>query len=273
MADRRNHFMGAEDVPGDAAFQAAGGDVSHTARVTWSTCERHGRCIGGARSLCSDQMTTVLICGPDRLMDELSGTMLAREGIDRIHVHGFHQALGMAVAARPELVVVDRDLPQAARLVEDLREESHTRRASIVVAARGELDPGELRLMDAGANALLRLPGDSGADERLAQLLDVAPRRDVRLPVFMQFDAFRYRGGDTVQGTVLDLSRHGMLVHAPAVSVGAELAFELHLDDGREEPVRGACRVVRAAGEHEIGVAFEGLEADGADRIATHGEG
>jgi DNA-binding response OmpR family regulator len=218
-------------------------------------------------------VTTVLICGPDQLMDELRGTMLARDGIDRIHVHGFQQALGMAVAARPELVVVDRDLPQAARLVEDLREENNTRRASIVVAARGELQEGELKLIDAGANALLRLPGDPQSDARLARLLDVAPRRHVRLPVFLEFDAFQARGGLVLHGTVLDLSRHGMLVHAAtAVAVGTELGFELPLDDGDPQPIRGTCRVVRCAGEQEIGIAFEALQDDGAERLRRHVE-
>jgi hypothetical protein len=218
-------------------------------------------------------MPTVLICGPDRLMDDLRGTMIARDGIDRIHVHGFQQAIGMALAARPELVVVDRDLPMAGQLVENIREERVTRNSSIVVAARGELDPAELHLIEVGANALLRLPSGPDADGRLARLMEVPPRRAVRLPVRLRFDAFGLHGGANMPGLALNVSRHGMLVQcSSALAMGSVVQFGLELS-ADDTPVRGAARVLRDAGNDLYGLDFEEIEADGRQRLHRYVEG
>src|SRR5574341_2122964 len=99
-------------------------------------------------------MPLALVCSEADLDADLSRTLLWRDGIERHEAAGFEQARLMALAARPDLVLVDRDLPRAAALVGALRQDETTRAASIAVLARGEFDTVlELELLEAGANA------------------------------------------------------------------------------------------------------------------------
>lgn len=218
-------------------------------------------------------MPSVLICAPDPLTDELHRSLLWREGIERYLANRFEDALAMAVAARPNLVVVDRDLPRALRLVEDLRKEPSTRGLSIVVLARGDLDPDELRFIEAGANAILRLPAGPEWDERLSRLLQVPRRRAVRMPVRLEFEGRSERPVETVWGAVLDVSLTGMRVECRAeLGIGADLDFSFRLARG-SEPIVGCGRVVRRASTGGYGVEFYGLEGDGKERIRRFVEG
>ena len=129
-------------------------------------------------------MTAVLICSHGDLDGDLGGTLLCREDIERQVTTKLEEAQMLAVAARPRLVVIDRDLPWAARIVSALREDPSTRGLSLVVMARGDFDPAEVELLEAGANAILRLPAGPEWDERLERLMDVpgARRRGSRCP-------------------------------------------------------------------------------------------
>jgi hypothetical protein len=171
----------------------------------------------------------------------------------------------LAVAVHPRLVVVDRDLPQVQRLIESLRGDAATRELSIAVFARGPMEDREVLLLAAGANAVLRLPAGSEWDGRLAELLSVAPRRAVRLPVRLEFEA--RSAMDVVGGTVLNLSTSGMLVETRGrLEVGTDLDFSFLL--APEEPhLDGSGQVVRMAGPRCFGVRFYGLEGDGQERV------
>lgn len=212
-------------------------------------------------------MAAVLICAADPLTDELHGTLLWRQEIERHVATHYAHALTIAVAARPDLVVVDRDLPAAERLVRSLRSDPTTRAVSIAVMARGPHDDSELRLLEAGANAVLRLPAGPEWDERLAPLLSVAPRQTARLPVRLEFEG---QGGLTVESfaaSVLNLSESGMLIETMApLAVGTDVDFRFRLSGG-EEPVCGYGAVVREAGAKRYGVRFYGLEGDGRERV------
>ena len=211
-------------------------------------------------------MAQILICAPDPLTDDLHGTVVWREGNERHLASTFQDAFVMAVAARPDLIVVDRDLPRAARLVEDLRGDAKTCHVSIVVAARGDMADLELQLLEAGANAVIRLPAGPEWDERLSHLMRVPPRRAARVPLRIQFEGNTARV-ETVWGSVLNLSATGMLIEASgALEVGADLDFRFQLP-GSSEFVRGAGQIMREAKQDCYGVRFYGLEGDAAERI------
>jgi DNA-binding response OmpR family regulator len=108
-------------------------------------------------------MVSVLICTHSELEKELGHTLLWRQDVERHVVSRLEEARMMALAARPSIVVVDRELPWAGRLVSALREDPSTRNLSIVVVARGDFDPSEVELLESGANAILRLPWNSRA--------------------------------------------------------------------------------------------------------------
>ena len=119
-------------------------------------------------------MFSALICTQKDLGVDLGQTLLWRNGVERQVVGHQEEALLVAMAARPQLVVVDRDLPGAGRLVTGLREDPLTRQLSIVVVARGDFDPAEVELLEAGANAILRIPAGPEWNDRLQRLIDRA---------------------------------------------------------------------------------------------------
>lgn len=125
-------------------------------------------------------MTAVLICSHGDVEQDLGATLLWREDIERHVIAKMEEAQMLAVAARPRLVVIDRDLPWAARVVAALREDPATRGLSLVVMARGDFDPAEVELLECGANAILRLPAGPEWNERLERLLDVPVRKEAR---------------------------------------------------------------------------------------------
>ena len=62
--------------------------------------------------------------------------MLWRHDVDRHFASRLEEAQMMALAARPSIVVVDRDLPWAGRLVAALRQDASTRALSAAAIAR-----------------------------------------------------------------------------------------------------------------------------------------
>ena len=112
-----------------------------------------------------------LICSEGDLEDELAATVLGRGGFEHHTASRLEDAHLMALAARPAIVMIDRDLPRADQLVAALREDRSTRSLSIAVVARGDFDETELALLEAGANAILRLPAGPDWDARLNRLM------------------------------------------------------------------------------------------------------
>src|SRR5438552_19175874 len=134
-------------------------------------------------------MAAALICSQQDLQPELGHTVLWRTGIERHVATRIEDARMMAVAAKPDIVVVDRDLPRADQLIASLREDPSTRRLSIAIVARGDLDPVDVALLAAGANAILRLPPGPAWGARPVPLLHVRARRLARLPVALRVAA------------------------------------------------------------------------------------
>jgi CheY-like chemotaxis protein len=194
-------------------------------------------------------------------------TLLERGGIELHLAATAKEALRLAVTVRPDLALVDRDLPQARRLVKGLREAC---RLSIAVIARGDFDPEEQELLEAGANAVLRLPADPDWDERLARLVDVAPRQSVRAPVSVDFEATPAGTVERVWGHLVNLSVTGMLLECAApLDVGVDVDFSFRLPPAGA-PVVGCGRVVRRAAPGRFGVEFRGLQGDAGERLQRY---
>jgi DNA-binding response OmpR family regulator len=210
-------------------------------------------------------MPLVLICSQSGLESELGSTPLWRADMERHTAAGMEEAQMLAEAKRPDLVAVDRDLPRAAELVAALRGEEATRRSSIVVLARGDHDPLEVELLEAGANAVLRLPPGPDWEARLRVLLAVPVRRQARLAVKLQVEGFR-AGGVPVEGVALDLSQTGMLIEVrTALRPGDDLDLRFHTPD--KSLVEARARVVRQAGPVRYGVQFASLGTAEKERI------
>jgi DNA-binding response OmpR family regulator len=212
-------------------------------------------------------MVSVLICTHSELEKDLGHTMLWRQDVDRQVVTRLEEALMMAVAARPSIVVVDRDLPWAGRLVTALRGDPSTRGLSIAVVARGDFDPGEVELLESGANAILRLPMEFESEERLERLINVPARKEARFPVSFHVDTYAAGAGRPESALALNLSQSGMLMEATnGLQVGEPIDMQFPL--GQEPPpVHTRGRVVRVAAPSQYGIEFTDVDADVSTRI------
>jgi hypothetical protein len=211
-------------------------------------------------------MVSALICTHSDLEKDLGQTMLWRQDVDRHVASRLDEARMMALAARPSIVVVDRDLPWAGRLVVALREDTSTRRLSIVIVARGDFDPGEIELLESGANAILRVPVDRDGDLRLQRLVDVPARKDARFSVSFRVDTYG-AGPGTEPGLALNLSVSGLLMDTSiTLPIGQPLELEFPLEEGRPR-VRLPGRVVRLADRSHYGIEFTEVDADTSARL------
>jgi PilZ domain-containing protein len=212
-------------------------------------------------------MVSALICSHVDLETDLGRTMLWRQDVDRHVVSRLEEARMMALAARPTIVVVDRDLPWAGRLVAALREEPSTRGLSIVVVARGDFDPAEVELLESGANAILRLPVDADGDRRLERLVNVPVRKEARFSVSIRVDTYAAGAGGPEPALALNLSQHGMLMEASgALRVGDPIEMQFPLGD-EPPPARATGRVARVAAPSRYGIEFTDIGADLSARI------
>lgn len=212
-------------------------------------------------------MVHALICSEDDLRTELAETVLGRGGFLHHTASRMEEARTLALAARPSIVMVDRDLPRADQLVAALREDRSTRGLSIAVVARGDFDAAELGLLEAGANAILRLPAGPDWDARLNRLLAIPQRRQARFPVSFWVVAAGPLLQEPVPATGLNLSENGMLVETRVadLDLGSELEFDIRLPGG--DAFAGSGRVVRLAGPGQYGVEFARLDPPAADVV------
>ena len=213
-------------------------------------------------------MPVALVCSSAPLEAELHETVLGRDDVERRTAASAEDGLRSAFEVRPDVVLVDCELPEAARLVHTLRRDARTRGVSIVVLAREDFSPAEIELMASGANAVLRLPPGPEWGERLPRLMSVPARKDVRLPVYFEIEARSGMGGvEAGLGTAINISASGLLVESDfAFELGDVVDLRFQLPDAQRAVV-GSGRVVRRASARRYGVEFFGLEGDGAEDV------
>lgn len=212
-------------------------------------------------------MIKVLACAPEAMVREIADSPVWREEFERQVAGSAPLAISAAASFQPNLILIDRELPSAEFLLKQLRSKAETRKSSIVVLSRGELLFEELGLLDAGANAVLRLPPSADWDERVEPLLAVPTRKQARLNVTLKFTAATRPAA--TQGKVVNLSSTGMLVDCSlSLPMGSEVAFRLELPgfEATIGEVDGTARIVRLAGPGSYGMKFTVL-ADGGDEL------
>ena len=209
-----------------------------------------------------------LICAESPLDEELASTMLWRSNVERHQSFSVDEAKGAARQLRPGIVLVDRDLPGAFTLVKNLRGDPDTRALSIAALARGEFVPTELSLLQAGINAVLRLPPGPDWDERLFSLMHVPFRKEARVGVNLQVDAGFGASGESFSAVALNLSVNGLLIDSrQPLQVGDDLKFVFELPD-HPGPISGTGTVVRhGGGPTQYGVELTHVQSDGRQRI------
>jgi CheY-like chemotaxis protein len=201
-------------------------------------------------------MIVVLLCAPDSLDTELRHSVLHRRDVQRLWAGTIAEARDRTSAEKPDIVLVDGALPDAAGLVAELRENRRTRRLPILGIARG--DPTEEELLQAGVNWILRLPPDREWDNRLLGLMNLRGRREARVSIKLDLTA-----GVPIPALVLNLSASGMRVLClRRLEVGDEVHLSFRLP-GRPEVIHGAARVVHVVAQNQYGVRLTRVEAEG----------
>jgi CheY-like chemotaxis protein len=213
-------------------------------------------------------MPVALILSQQPLDSELGHTVLWRRNMERRLARSLEEAVSQVESQRPDVIVIDHRFPGAAEAVARLRQEPRTRGTSIVALARGDFDASELELLQAGVNAILRLPPGADWDDRLVRLIHVPLRKAVRLPVHLLIQDSYDNEERVLPVTALNLSVNGMLVESSRhLAIGEDVHFTLRLPDSAVV-VAGSGTVVRMAdGTSQFGIELTHVQGDGRVRI------
>lgn len=210
-------------------------------------------------------MPLALICSPVALEEQLERTVLCRHDLERCIARTAADALLTMRTARPDLVVVDSDLPDVQALLAGLRADPTIARVPVALLAREGLGRGGAPLLDAGVNEVLTPPPGPHWDEPLLRIMPLRVRRNARYP--LDVDVEVERDGSLLRVKALNLSGNGLLVRtADHFRLGENLVVSFLLP-GSTERVAGHAWVVRQAAAHEYGIEFLYLEHDGLDRV------
>ena len=210
-------------------------------------------------------MPIALLCSEGPL-PELTDTVLGRQDVDRRFARTLDDVKRLARDTRPDIAVVDGAFKGAKDVVSGLRK--YPRQVSIVVIARDGMRPGQVELLEAGANAVLQPPPTPAWDLALSRLAAVPPRKHTRVPVYFETELRMPDRPQVGLGTILNLSIHGALVetdHPLRIGEVLDVRFRLPAPSGG---VQAAGRVRRLDAARRYGVEFERLEGTGRDVVA-----
>lgn len=200
-------------------------------------------------------MAAVLICSNRSLDRALADTVLFRSGIEREQTHSIAEAQARLLAAPVALFCIHRHVAGVEALIRTLRKSPDLKRTSIVVFSEDDFDPSEVEVLEAGANAILRLPPADDFNERIGRLMAVPARRDVRLPVRLQVAAIAGFGA-TVPVLAQNLSLSGVLIESNhLLNMGDEVHLAFRLEESGAL-VSVTAHVTRTAGPNRYGARF-----------------
>lgn len=201
-------------------------------------------------------MAVVLICSTRSLDRELQGTVLFRSGVDRELVRSAAEVQSRLNSGRISLLCIHRQVTGIENLIRTLRKSPTLKRISIVVFSEDDFDPSEVEVLEAGANAILRLPPGDDFNDRVGKLMEVPSRRDVRIPVRLQVAATSGFGA-TVPVLALNLSSTGILVESNhPLNMGDEVNIAFRFEESGEI-FSATAHITRTAGPNRYGATFE----------------
>lgn len=187
--------------------------------------------------------------------------------MDRETVRTANEAQARLNNGRFALLCLHRNVTGIENLVRNIRKSPTLKRTSIVVLSEDDFDPSEVELLEAGANAILRLPPGDDFNDRASKLMEVPARRDVRIPVRLQVSASSGFGA-TVPVLGLNLSATGILVESNhPLNMGDEVSIAFRFEESGEI-FSATAHVTRTAGPNRYGATFETVSR-GEDALKT----
>lgn len=202
-------------------------------------------------------MAVVLICSNRPLDRDLQDTVLVRSGMERVLVRSVAEVQTRLAGGPVALLCLHRNVTGIEGLIKALRR-SPLKRMSILVLSEDDFDPSEIELLEAGANAILRLPPADDFDARVGRLIEVPSRKDVRLPVRLQVVASSGFGA-TVPVLAQNLSATGVLLESNhQLNMGDEVSLTLRFEDSGEL-FSASAHITRTAGPNRYGARFTSI--------------
>ncbi|MEO8361722.1 MAG: PilZ domain-containing protein [Vicinamibacteria bacterium] len=200
-------------------------------------------------------MAVVLICSSRSLDGILKDTVLFRSGIEREQVRTAAEVQTRLTAGGVALVCIHREVASVEALIRAVRRSPALKRISVIILSEADFDPSEVELLEAGANAILRLPPTDDFNDRVGRLMEVPARRDVRLPVRLQVVASAGFGA-TVPVLAQNISSSGILIESNHhLNMGDEINVALRFEDSGEL-FAAAAHITRTAGPNRYGARF-----------------
>ena len=228
----------------------------------------------GAGRNVKDERTILIIDGAAMFRD-LESFVLSRTS-HIITARTGEEGLAAARRERPEVVVVDLDLPQMSgdAVCKEIKNDPELAdTAVIMVTVRASADD-HARAVRAGADDILSKPIDQRA-------LALSVNRFLRFPmlrsvgrVSMQVPVAIHTNGTTLQGTTRDISRSGLFVEIDRpISEGTEVDLEFQLPDTAQAVSPSAdvigVRTTTAQGQCGIALRFLRVNRKTADLISS----
>ncbi len=212
-------------------------------------------------------MAVVLICANRPLDRELQNTVLYRSGIQRELVKSVGEVQTRLTAGGVALLCLHREVAGVEALIRSIRRSPTLKRTSVAVFSEDDFDPSEVDVLDAGANAILRLPPGDDFDDRAGRLIAVPARRDVRLPVRLEVAA--HSGfGSTVPVVALNLSPTGVLIESNRpLNMGDEVGLSLRFENSGAL-FSATAHITRTAGPNRYGARFTSIN-EGEEALKT----
>ena len=216
----------------------------------------------------------VLVAGIGRSSFDGLAPVLDRQKLEVVQVTSAEDSTKLAHSDRVDLVILDSE-PTTMTLEEVVAfirsPSSASNKASVLVLARPGRSDEARALIGRGVNRVM-LAGDPPEliGQRVAELLDIAPRTTLRLST--RFLAEVADGADEALGAVVTISTTGMLVETDTLFLPGQHVMIAIDVPGLEEPLTVKAEVVRQAdpkrdGIEGIGVRFLKFAGDSRARL------
>lgn len=209
---------------------------------------------------------SVLICCREDLEERLHRTVLWRDDVERYVTSGVNDARMLVLAAEPQVIVVDLEMPGAEDLLASLSQNTGPKPLAVVVLTPSgpPVDPDPLLQH---SSAVLPLPPGPGWDDSLLDLMQIPRRRQARYAITFDVQTWRRRDSSTAVAQAHDLSLGGLLVSCGlplAIGDDLDLRFLLPTSD---VPIIGGGLVVRHDEARRYGMRFHDLSGDSHQRL------
>jgi Tfp pilus assembly protein PilZ len=222
----------------------------------------------------TDKRSKVLVAGIGRGSFERLAPVLDRQELDVVRVATPETSIGLACAETFDLIIFGADLEETTLeevvgMIRDLSSAS-SKASLLVLAEPGSVDMARA-LIGWGVNRIMLLADSPELIGRqAAELLDIAPRADVRFSTRLRTSLAD--GAEAVLGTAVNLSTSGVLVKIDApFQLGEQVVISIHVSD-QDELISAKGKVVRFAvrergGIKGIGIQFLSITAGGKELI------